>query len=336
MYKAIDKDSLILICGVGSAGERQLKNILGLGYGNIILYRKRNLPLRKVKKEFQVFLNLDEALRQKPCISFICNPTSLHIDTAIRCARAGCHIFIEKPISHSKTGIKKLQQILTKKRKKIMVGYMLRFHPCFKKIREWIKKKMIGKVIFTESEWGEYLPLWHTWEDYRISYAGKRELGGGPTLTLSHDIDLLVWFFGESQQVKALGNFSSNLNINTEHSIDILVRFKGNVNSNIHLDYLQNPPSRIWKIVGDKGKICFNYFQGKVDLFLFGEKKRSFQVASSFKKNHLYIEEIKYFFDCIARDKPPSPGIKESLFSLEIVMRALQSLKKNQEVRTER
>ncbi len=46
------KEKKILICGVGSIGERHLGNLLDLGYENIILYRQRNYELRNIKKIF--------------------------------------------------------------------------------------------------------------------------------------------------------------------------------------------------------------------------------------------------------------------------------------------
>ena len=99
----------ILICGVGSIGERHIRNLLTLGYEDIILYRTSNSQLRSLNQNLKTFNNLDEALVQKPDVAFITNPTSLHLNTAISCAMAGCHLFIEKPLSHSLEGVDKLK-----------------------------------------------------------------------------------------------------------------------------------------------------------------------------------------------------------------------------------
>ena len=60
---------------------------------------------------------------------------------------------------------------------------MMRFHPCILKMNSWVNEGKIGKVIHYRSKWGEYLPNWHPWENYKQSYAGKKEMGGGPALT---------------------------------------------------------------------------------------------------------------------------------------------------------
>ncbi|RLD18663.1 MAG: hypothetical protein DRI36_00805 [Caldiserica bacterium] len=324
MYKTLNKNIPILICGIGSIGKRHLKNLLSLGYKNIFLYRKRGYPFREVKEEFPVYSDLEKALKEsKPFVSFITNPTSLHVETAYKCALAGSHLFIEKPISH-KVGKKerRLLSIVRRKNLKVMVGYMMRFHPAFKKIKNLIQKGSIGKPLFSRSVWGEYLPDWHPWEDYRISYAGRRELGGGPALTLSHDIDMAIWLFGKPVSVTGVPSFGSHLEINTEHAVDILIRFESGVVSNIHLDYIQSPPTRIWEVVCDYGRVIFDYYNGKLCLFKKGKK---FQFDVRVERNKLFIDEIKYFFKCIATDTEPLPGIEEALLSVKIARNVIFS-----------
>lgn len=324
MYKTIGKNFLILICGVGSIGERHLNNLLTLGYENIILYRKRNNPLRTINRKFPVFLNLDDALKENPEISLITNPTSLHMETAIKCADSGSHIFIEKPLSHNKDGIDKLKEIVKNKKLKVMIGYMMRFHPCIKKIKELIDEKRIGNILSTISIWGEYLPDWHPWEDYSNSYAAKKNLGGGPALTLSHDLDLLVYLMGKPERLKAFANYNSNLSIDTEHSIDIILKYKNGIISNVHLDYLQKPPHREYLFIGDKGKVEFDYFENKVEIYT-NSSSEVFTGPKDFERNDMFMEEIKYFINCIENDIKPSPGIDEASISLNIALKSIES-----------
>ena len=125
----------ILISGVGSVGERHIRNLISLGYNDIVLYRRKNKSLRNIQNVFPTYTNLDDVLKLKPDIAFICCPTSHHIKVAIKCAKMGCHLFIEKPISDNLLGKKELYSILNKTGKVAIVGYMMRYHPCIKKIK---------------------------------------------------------------------------------------------------------------------------------------------------------------------------------------------------------
>ena len=134
-----------------------------------------------------------------------------------------------------------------------------------------IEDDLIGDVVSLRATWGEYLPNWHPWEDYRLSYSAQRRMGGGPALTLSHELDLALWLFGNVKKVMGLPNYNSNLELDTEHGIDILILFENGVTANIHLDYLQKPPVHNTEIVGNNGRIYFDYFNNKVE-FVYSSK----------------------------------------------------------------
>ena len=312
----------ILICGVGSIGERHVRNLLTLKYDDIILYRMINNPLRTINVDFPVFTSLPKALEEKPDIAFICNPSHLHIQTAIDCAKAGCHLFIEKPLSNNLDGIDELHNIILQKNKQVMIGYMLRFHPLLIQAKEWLSNKMIGKVIYARSQWGEYLPDWHPWEDYSNSYAANKEMGGGAALTLSHDIDTMLWLFGKVKAVKGLANYNSNLKIKAEHAADILLDYESGITANIHLDYFQKTAIRNLEIIGDRGKIYFDYFKNHISLIPCSDKGADSIVKTEdrFERNDLFIDELKYFFSCLKNRIQPIPDINSSKEVIEIAL----------------
>lgn len=309
----------ILICGVGSVGERHISNLLSLGYEDIILFRTSNKQLRNVKVDFKTFLNLQEALNEKPDIAFVTNPTSLHIETAITCANAGCHIFIEKPLSMNMKKVKNLKEIVDKKSLICMTGFMYRYHPLIKIMKAIVDDKKYGNLVFVKTSWGEYLPDWHPWEDYKSSYAAIDNLGGGPTSTLSHDLDLCIWLVN-SKVIKStnFGNYNSSLDIKSSHSNDILLKFKNGVTANLHFDFVQKPYQRKFELVFDKGKVIFDYYSNKLILYNH-EGKIEEIVDDSFERNDMFIAELEDLFDAINNNKTSPISIVESIKSLKII-----------------
>src|SRR4030042_4849275 len=91
-----------LIAGFGSIGRRHFRNLLELGERDILFYRTHRSTLADDELAgFPVETDLRAALAYKPEAVIIANPTALHLDVAIPAARCGCHLLLEKPISHS-------------------------------------------------------------------------------------------------------------------------------------------------------------------------------------------------------------------------------------------
>ena len=145
---------------------------------------------RYVSQKLSVWEELEDSQSK---IAVICTPTSQHLDQTIKCVRLGINVLVEKPLFNTIDGFEELRQAVIKFNTFVYVGYMMRFHPLIEKIKTMINKNEFGKLISFQSVWAEYLPNWHPWEDYRDSYAARKELGGGSTLTLSHDIDLAIF-----------------------------------------------------------------------------------------------------------------------------------------------
>ena len=167
-----------LIAGLGSIGRRHFRNLIALGEKDIVLLRTRKATLPDDELAgYPVETNLHEALKKhKPDAVIVANPTSMHLDVAIAAAEAGCHLLLEKPVSHSLERLDVLQKTKEKSGSKILVGFQFRYHPMLNKTRGLIQSDALGKILTVHAHWGEYLPQWHPWEDYRQSYAARADL----------------------------------------------------------------------------------------------------------------------------------------------------------------
>ena len=174
-----------LIVGFGSIGRRHFENLLSLGERDILFLRTYKSTLEDEDlSDFQVETDLESALAHKPDAVIIANPSAFHLDAAIPAARQGCHILLEKPISHSIDRVYDFSQIVQETGSRVLMGFQFRYHPNLKKIKELLDDEKIGRILSFRSHWGEYLPNWHPWEDFRLSYAARKDLGGGVLLTL--------------------------------------------------------------------------------------------------------------------------------------------------------
>jgi predicted dehydrogenase len=326
----------ILICGLGSAGRRHLRNLLALGIDDLILLRsgKSTLPDDELSG-FPRESRIEEALeRWEPDAVVISNPTSLHMEIALPAAMAGCHVFLEKPISHSLDGVEAFEQAMLKSGKQVLVGFQFRFHPGLMQTRKLIQEGAIGKVVGARVNWGEYLPDWHPWEDYRQSYSARSDLGGGVVRTLCHPFDYLRWILGEIVEVTADLNISGMLELDVEDSAEIILRFESGAVGNVHLDYLTRPPNHSFELIGTEGKLQWDNHDGVVQWWSTSTDVWTTIAASiDFERNHLFLDEMRHFLRVTNGEENPRCTLQDGIRSLEAVLAAYQSSSEGRRVR---
>jgi len=318
----------ILIIGFGSIAKRHINNLIHNINCEIIVYsRRKNIRFLDHKK-INVLNSLEKCLLEKPDVAFITNETAFHIPMAIKMAKSGLDLFIEKPLSNSTNGIKTLQKIVKQKKLVTQMGCNLRFHKCIIKIRQLINQKKIGRVISIQSENGSYLPDWHTHEDYRKGYASDRQLGGGIILTMIHDIDYLYWIFGNPKSIFSVSGKFSDLDISAEDYCSSIIEFKNNITAELHLDFFQRPEFRGCKIKGTKGVIYWN--SDKNEIRLFKHRKKIWEVVLALKKfqrNEMYIDEIIHFLKCVKNRKQTINNLDEGIKTMKIALAMKKSSK---------
>ena len=312
----------IAIVGYGSIGKRHFKNISRKSNDDIIICTKRN----DIPKNVRHCKTITECLKEKPEIAIITNDTDKHLKSAIRFVNIGCHIFIEKPLSHSFEGVKNLEKMVSKNKIITQIGCNLRFNPCIIKIKKILSEKKIGKIISFQAENGSYLPEWHLNEDYRKSYAAKKEKGGSIILTSIHEIDYLYWFFGEVSEIFANIGKYSDLKITSDDHSSIFLKFKNGIIGEIHLDYYQRPKTRMCKIIGTKGTIFWNNEENTVKMFQGNTKKlKTVLRINKFDTNKMYVDEIMHFKKCVKENKTTINDIKQGIDTLKISLNAKKS-----------
>ncbi len=326
------KKRRLLVVGLGSIGQRHVRNLRTL-CGDTI-----DLSAFRVRKDGRVLgdrmsvvaeSGLDEhygirghsslraALDERPDAVLVCNPTKLHLPVAYAAAERGAHLFIEKPLSHDLDGTDDLVQLARQQRLVVLVGFQMRFHPCFREARRMLSEDAIGRVVAARLMIGEWLPGFHPWEDYRTGYAAREDLGGGVVLTLIHEIDAALALFGMPKRVFSLGGHRSSLELNVEDFASTLLdcEVRGRpVSVHVQQDYLQLPGSRRWEILGDAGRI-------EIDLTVPSltridrEGTAEIRTFPGFERNTLFLDEMRHFLACLDGCESPVASLTDAIAS---------------------
>jgi predicted dehydrogenase len=327
-----------LICGLGSIGRRHLRNLRMLGEHDIVLYRthRSTLPDDDLAG-IPVETDIHAALEHGPHAAVISNPTALHLEAAIPAARAGCHLMLEKPISHSLEGIDELKEALEQGGGQVLVGYQFRFHPTLRRAAALIAEGTIGKPLSARSHWGEYLPGWHPWEDYRQSYSARPDLGGGVVLTLSHTLDYLPWLLGEVDAVWAFAGKLSSLELQVEDTAEIGLRFGSGGLGSVHLNYHQRPPAHTLEITGEQGTLRWDNASGSLRVYsALADAWEEYPPAEGFERNQMFVDLMRHFIAVAERKEQPICSLEDGLRALRLSLAALRSAETGQRVEMER
>lgn len=324
-----------LFVGCGSIGRRHIRNLKNLTHCEILAYRVRKESLGDFEKEFaiQSYYDLAEALDQKPDAVFVTNPTSLHMTVALKAAQRGCSLFIEKPLSHSLEQIDEFVRLCERKKLIVLLGYNMRFHKSIKLIKKIAENGELGQIISARSHYGGYLPEWHPWEDYRRMYSSKRELGGGIILDATHEIDYLYWLLGDVTEVKSFCGKLSKLEIDTEDTAEILLRFKEGPFGSVHMSYAQRPEFRRCEVIGTSGTVVWDQHRKTVDLYTTQKMRwESFPEGENYDTHaDMFVEEIKHFLACLEGKEKPIHTLHDSKRILEIALAAKGDLETTME-----
>ena len=319
-----------LIAGLGSIGRRHFRNLIALGEKDIILLRSHHATLPDDELVgYPVETNLVEALKKhKPDAVIIANPTALHLDIAIPSANAGCSILIEKPISNSLDRVEQLEFALRQGGGQLLVGFQFRFHPTLQKAAQLLNDNVIGKPLSFHVHWGEYLPNWHPWEDFKQGYAARPDLGGGVILTLTYPLDYLRMLLGEVDSLWAFTG-ASNLGLEVEDSAEIGLKMKNGAVGSVHLDYNQRPPVHRWEIVGSNGMMKWDNASGNLDVFLAQKKDWiTYPPPTGFERNVMFIEEMKHFISVVRKKEEPICTLEDGKQALRLALAAHESERK--------
>ncbi|MDD2655135.1 MAG: Gfo/Idh/MocA family oxidoreductase [Candidatus ainarchaeum sp.] len=319
--------------GCGSIGRRHIKNLLSLG-ANVVAsdvmaenreWVKQNLGVR-------VFEKTEDALAEKPDAALVCTPPSTHLPLAKLALEAGCHVFVEKPLSHNLSGIKDIAKLASRKKLIVAVGYNMRFNRSLAKVKEMVAQGAIGKPLSARLIFGQYLPAWRPWQDYRKSYTASKSLGGGIILDGSHEIDYARWLFGEASEIECMAKKVSSLEVETEDVAEMNIMFGGGAIVNIHLDFIRQDYARKCEIVGEKGTISWDYSKGSVVLYD-ADKKATEVLDLSDDPNAMYVDEMKHFMECVKGGKKPLVSLEEGEKSLALALKAKESAESGRTIR---
>ncbi len=296
----------ILVIGGGSIGQRHIKNLQLLGIKCIYVLKRTYDSDFEEKYNIKIVTSFEQAKNIDFSAVIVATPTALHNEGLEFACNKGIHIFMEKPLIHNQYGLDLAKKFIQNSNIVFFIGFMLRYHPLVTKLHNLLERKVLGDVYNARFTFGSYLPYWHPWEDYKDSYASRSELGGGVINTISHELDLIQYFFGPPNEVFCEASNFGILNITVEEHCEAILKYADKVVT-LHLDYLQKDYERSVTFYCSEGKILWNWNQQEILIYGHNAELKRITIDLTFDINQLYLDELNDFLRLVFLNQNKHP-----------------------------
>jgi UDP-N-acetylglucosamine 3-dehydrogenase len=212
-------------------------------------------------------------------VAFVCTPTSTHSSIASQLIQSHKHVFVEKPLTYLSEEGEDLLELANKNKTVLSCGYIERFNPAVRIVKDFVKSKKYGELVMLEFHRENRMPL-HI-KDVGIIYD-----------TSVHDIDTAMWLFDETPEVI----FAKAGKIKHEHEdfATIMLGFKDNKVAIISSNWITPTKVRRFDAVCTDGIISSDFLTQEIIV----ETKDSTEKPKHEKQEPLLLE-IQNFLGAI-------------------------------------
>ena len=319
-----------LICGLGSIGRRHLNVLKKSGDHEFVAFRSGKGTKNKSLENVTEITSLDGLNNYGIDAALITNPTYLHITTSLEIAEYGMPMFIEKPLDMDLSNADKLMKVVSEKNIPVLIGYNMMHHPGIKALKKLIEEGRIGKAVSARAQFGTYMPGWHPEEDHKKSYAAVKSMGGGVILTSIHEQNYLTHFFGDIEEIKSMETGGGITGIETEEGVEILMKHKSGVVSNVHLNFYQKPYYRNCQVIGTQGTLFWDFMIPEIKI-MSKDKIEHLQLGNDPMEllERSYADQMNHFIKVASGKEVPITGLREGIEDVRAALTILKQINRN-------
>jgi predicted dehydrogenase len=194
----------IAVVGVGHIGSQHAKHANNLGNLVAICDIKQDLA-KTIAEQYQCtpYFSIVELLECEESLDLIaiCTPNGLHAEHSIKALKKGCNVLCEKPMATTVRDCERMIHTAEETNRRLFIVKQNRFNPPVKAVKKVIDEGKLGKIFNVQVNC-----FWNRNREYYLGsdWRGKLGMDGGTLFTqYSHFIDLLYWFVGDVEEIRA-------------------------------------------------------------------------------------------------------------------------------------
>ena len=254
---------------------------------------------------------------------YIALPNTLHCEFAVRAAKAGKHVLVEKPMAVTEDECERMTRAARDANVKLMVAYRLHFERANLEAAEVARSGRIGEPrLFNSTFCTPVVP-----GNIRV----RKDVGGGVLYDIGiYCINAARTLFGD-EPLEVRAACAGQLD-EVEESVSATLRFSDERIAAFTASFGAAKVSE-YRLAGTKGDLAvepaYDYARPlRHRLTLEGETRER-----RFAKRDQFAPELLYFSDCILQNRAPEPGPDEGLADVRIIRALYRSAASGQPVR---
>jgi UDP-N-acetylglucosamine 3-dehydrogenase len=293
VYSELESTELVAICDVNRERAKAVADQFGV---------------KVYTNNFRMLKNEDiEAVS-------VCTWSTKLAEEALKALKAGKHVLVEKPMATHTKQAEKLLEVAETSNLHLTVGFLMRFIPGLRHIREAIENKKIGEFVCATakrvSQWPE-----------RIGDVGVVKD------TAIHDIDVMRYISNEDP-IGVYAKTGSMRHRKFEDYAQIMLAYEDGKSAFIESNWLTPYKTRTLTVTGSDAIMRLDYMTQELWI---EEPKENLQPRYLWKEP-LKLE-LQHFADCILEKKKSLITGIDGLKALQIAEAALRSSAKNRVIK---
>lgn len=248
--------------------------------------------------------------------AFIVTPTSFHFEIVEYLLKHKKHIFCEKPVTETTAQAMKLKELLEENKVVLQVGHSERFH------QAWEKKNTYLEFFKAPS---------HITLKRVAPFKGRATDVDVVQDLMIHDLDLLVYLFGERPiSVDAIG---FKMRTNYYDYVTANFRFKSGNRATITVGRNQTKEVRELEISNRTGTLVVDLMKNEIQEALGSEVGPQFVKLETYEKRDHLLLEHKNFYHSINSGTAPVVSLEDGIIAVSLIDKVLESVNSGLEVK---
>jgi predicted dehydrogenase len=322
----------VAVVGVGGWGRNLARNYFEIPECNLryicdqdssrLEQMRRQLPGTKGSTDFGELLG-DSDLQAV----VVATPAFTHYRMCREALLAGKDVYVEKPFVLRASEAEELIKIAEDRKRVLMVGHLLEYHPVVNRLRDMIRQGELGQVYYIYSQ--------------RVNLGTVRGDENAMWSLAPHDISVALYLL-DQEPTDVIARGQSYLQPGVEDVAFLTLDFGGSSMAHIHVSWLDPHKVRKLTVVGSKKMAVFDDLEATEKLRVYDKGAQckgqydSFAEYVTLRVGDIHIPHVKmaeplrlecqHFLECVANRKTPLSDGHDGLRVVKVLEAAQRSL----------